>query len=165
MAAICDLLFTLTPDSICISRSMLLDPENVGVAIGISLIFVIVYVLLVMAAIFDFPGYSCIEELHSSNVLLDLKNGVICQTFSDITLKSRNLIYIRSVGRHFDFWGHGFEYCETWKIRMSVLVFPYRSVKAAWRNSYPSQRYRGTFVPPPLGNDVYGKSLSNGRLN
>jgi len=46
-----------------------------------------------MAAIFDFPGHSCIESIHfSSNVLLDLKNGVIGRKFSDITLESSNLI-------------------------------------------------------------------------
>jgi len=69
MAAIFDLLVTLTSESICISRSVLLVPENAGVAIGISLlscikakIFVIAYVLSVMAAIFDFTGHSCIKE-------------------------------------------------------------------------------------------------------
>jgi len=46
-----------------------LDPENVGIAVRISSlsciqaeIFVIAYVLPVMAAIFDFPGRSCIDE-------------------------------------------------------------------------------------------------------
>jgi len=67
-----------------------------------------------MAAIFIFPVTLALESIHfSSDVLLDLKNGVIRWTFSDITLESRNLIYIRSDGRHFDFRGRGFEYCET----------------------------------------------------
>jgi len=54
-------------------------------------------------------------------MLLDHKNGVICQKFSDEMLESRNLIYIQSDGRHFDLCGFGFEYCETWKIRNNVL--------------------------------------------
>jgi len=60
MAVIFELLITLTSKRICISRSVLLDPENVGVAIGISSlsctqakIFVIAYVHPVKAAIFD----------------------------------------------------------------------------------------------------------------
>jgi len=95
MAAIFELL-----ESILISRSVLLDPEYVGVAAGISSlsciqtdIFLMAHVLLVMAAVFDFPGHSCIEEY--SVLLLDLKNGVICRKFSDILLESCNLIYIR----------------------------------------------------------------------
>jgi len=73
MAEIFDLLVTLTSDSIRISRSVLLGPENVAAGrwnlVGISTlsyiqsdIFVIAYVLLVLAAIFDFPDHSCIEE-------------------------------------------------------------------------------------------------------
>jgi len=66
-----------------ISRNVLLDPENVGVAVGIlslsciqAKIFVIAYVLPEMAAIIDFSGHSCIEEYShfSINVYLDLKN-------------------------------------------------------------------------------------------
>jgi len=133
VAAIFDLLFILTSESIRISRSVLMDTENVGLAVGISSlsciqaeIFDIAYVLPVMSAIFDFPGHSSIEEysLYSSNVLLDLKNGVICRKFNDITCESRNLIYIRFDGRHFYLCGRGFEYYETWKIRKNVLVFP-----------------------------------------
>jgi len=69
MAAIFDLLVTVTLESIRISYSVLLDPENVVVAIGISLlscleaeIFVFAYVLPVMVAIFDFLGHYSIEE-------------------------------------------------------------------------------------------------------
>jgi len=69
MAAIFDLLVTLSLKSIRISRSVLLNSENVWVAVGISSpscihaeILVITNVLPVMAAIFDFLGHSCIEE-------------------------------------------------------------------------------------------------------
>jgi len=55
-------------------------------------------------------------------VLLGLENSVICQKFSDITLESRNLIYNRSDGHHFDFCGRGFEYCEILNIRKIVFV-------------------------------------------
>jgi len=69
MVAIFDLLVTLTSESISINRSVLLDPENVGVAVRISSlsclqaqIFVIAYVLPVMASIFDLPSHSSIED-------------------------------------------------------------------------------------------------------
>jgi len=69
MVAIFDLLVTLTSQSIRISSSVLRDPENVGIAVRISslsciqaYIFVIAYLLPGMAAIFDFPGHSYIEE-------------------------------------------------------------------------------------------------------
>jgi len=69
MAAIFDFLVTLASKSI--SRSVLLDPTHVGVAIILEsrryhvykLIYIhIAHVLPVRAAIFDFPGHSCNEE-------------------------------------------------------------------------------------------------------
>jgi len=100
MAAIFDLPVTLTSESIRIRPgcSVLLDPENKCGRCRWNL----------------FPVTLALKSFHvSSNVLLDPKNGVIYRKFSDITLESRNLIYIRSDGRHFNFCGRGFDYCET----------------------------------------------------
>jgi len=69
MVAIFDLLVILTLESIHISCSMLVNPKNVGVAIGfLSLsciqaeICVIAYLLTVMVAIFDFPTKSLLHR-------------------------------------------------------------------------------------------------------
>ena len=66
-----------------------------------------------MAAIFDFSSHPGVEEYIPTGptVLLDLKNGVTCRQFSDITLESRHPMYIRSDGRHF--CGRALEYFET----------------------------------------------------
>ena len=66
MAAMFDSTVTPTSPSIPTSPTVLLDPENVGVTVGISLlsyiqdeIYVIVHVLPAMAAIFDLPLTFC----------------------------------------------------------------------------------------------------------
>ena len=85
MAAIFDLPVTLTSEISHVSPSVLLNPDNVGLAVGISLlsgaqaeIFVIAYVLPL--------------------------NDVTCRTFLDITLELHHPIHIRFDGRHFDFF-------------------------------------------------------------
>jgi len=141
MAAIFDWLITLTSESIRISRKVLLDPENVGVVVRIpslsciqAEIIVISYILQVLAVSLIFPVTLSSKSIHfRSNVLLDLKNGVICRKFSDISLESRYLNHILYEGSHFEFCRRGFEHCETRKIRMNGLVFNYRTVKTAWK--------------------------------
>ena len=69
MAAIFDLPVTPTSKILYISSSVLLDPENVGVAVGISLlsciqaeIFVMHMLVRLMAAIFGNPAHAGVEE-------------------------------------------------------------------------------------------------------
>jgi len=74
------------------------------------------------SAIFDFPSQCCIKEYSlSSNVLLDLKNGVMCLKFSYIALESCNLIYIQSDGRHFVFVGVTSNIVKTEKLINKII--------------------------------------------
>ena len=67
-----------------------------------------------MAAIFDLSVTPTSESIHTCPaVLLDLENGGTHRKFGDITFKSRHSIYIRSDGRHFDFYGRGLIYFDT----------------------------------------------------
>jgi len=85
MAAIFDLTVTPTSEGIRTSPTVLLDPENEGVAVGISLlsyiqaeIYDIAYDMYFrfMASIFDIPVTTTSECIHVCPiVLLDLKNG------------------------------------------------------------------------------------------
>ena len=84
MAAIFDLLVTPTWWSICNSSTVLLNPENVGVAVGISLLSLIqakIYRTLLMcfrfmAVIFDLPVTPTWWSIYNnSTVLLDPENG------------------------------------------------------------------------------------------
>ena len=82
MVVIFGLSATLTLESIYINPTALLDPENVGVVVGLSLllcvqveIFVHMYLRL-MVAIFDSPVTLTLESIHISPiVLLDLEKG------------------------------------------------------------------------------------------
>ena len=97
-----------TSEGIRTSPTVLLDPENVGVAVGISFlsyiqaeIYDIACVLPVMAAMFDLPVTSTSESIHiCPAVLLDVKDGGCCQKFGE----SLHAIYIWSDGHHFDFF-------------------------------------------------------------
>ena len=86
-------------------------PRKCGAAVGISLlsckqaeILVIAHVLPVNGGHLDISSHPGVKKsIHASpTVLLDLKNGVTCPTFSYVTFESRHPNYVHSEGRHFD---------------------------------------------------------------
>ena len=96
IGAIVDLPFTPTLGSICISPTMLLYHETVGVAVGISLlssieseIFVIAYVLPVNGGHLLFTSHTDVGKYPriSPTVLLDLKNGGTRRKSCNITFE------------------------------------------------------------------------------
>ena len=82
MAAIFDFRHTRTSESIPTSFNVLPDPENIGIAVGISLlscieadIIVVSFLLRLMATIFDFRHTQTPDSLHNnSDVLPDPEN-------------------------------------------------------------------------------------------
>ena len=82
MATIFDLRHTQTSDSISTCIAVLPDPENMDIAVGISLlssiedeIYVIANVIPVMAVVFDLPLTSMSASVHTSPTeLLDPEN-------------------------------------------------------------------------------------------
>ena len=97
---------------------------------------------------------------------MDLKNDVTCRKFSDITLESDHLNYIRPAGRHFYFlWSWLGILCDPRHGEDVLLVLSYRSEKTAGQKSNPFGDLGGVVILlPPLGNGVYKESLGNGGL-
>jgi len=89
---------------------------------------------------------------------------IICWKFSDITLESRDLIYIRSDGRHFYFCGVASNIVKPEKLERTCLYSLADQWKPHEKFLSDPEIYGGRFNPPPLGNDVYEKSLGNGGL-